>query len=187
MVDNPCPLAEHEHTNCATIHPRFRHHAGALLARSQARVYTKHDDMNMSNELNTMPEVVVSSVDASRLEKLLASLPARSVSGREALEAELARARIVDPKDMPPNVVTMNSEVRFRILSSDTERCLRLVYPKDADDSGGTVSVLAPIGGALLGLSCGDEIDWPAPGGATVRVRIEEVTYQPERSGELHR
>jgi regulator of nucleoside diphosphate kinase len=143
--------------------------------------------MTKSNHQHTPPDIVISSVDAGRLEHLLASLPARSVAGRESLEAELARARIVDPKEMPPDVVTMNSEVRFRVLTTGTEKCLRLVYPKDADDSGGTVSVLAPIGSALLGLSRGDEIDWSAPGGGTVRVRIEEVTYQPERSGELHR
>jgi regulator of nucleoside diphosphate kinase len=144
-------------------------------------------NMNTSNHSHKPPKVILSSVDASRLENLLESLTARSFPGKDALEAELARASIVEPKDMPPDVVTMNSEVRFRVLNNDTERCLRLVYPKDADESGRTVSVLAPVGSALLGLSCGDEIDWPAPGGGTVRVRIEEVTYQPERAGELHR
>lgn len=143
--------------------------------------------MNMSNHTHTPPDLIISSVDARRLENLLESLPARSFPGKEALEVELARARIVDPKDMPPDVVTMNSQVRFRVLTTGTEKSLRLVYPKDADDSGGTVSVLAPVGSALLGLSRGDEIDWPAPGGGTVRVRIEDVMYQPERSGELHR
>ncbi len=144
-------------------------------------------NMKTSNLSHNPPGVILSSVDASRLEKLLESLSARSFPGKDALEAELARASIVEPKDMPPDVVTMNSEVRFRVLNSGSERCLRLVYPKDADDTGRTVSVLAPVGSALLGLSCGDEIDWPTPDGGTVSVHIEEVIWQPERAGELHR
>ena len=55
-------------------------------------------------------------------------------------------------------------------------------------DSGvGGLSILAPVGSALLGLAQGEEIDWPKPGGGTLRVRIQEVTYQPERAGEYHR
>jgi len=64
---------------------------------------------------------------------------------------------------------------------------LKLVYPKDADTSGSTISILAPVGSAMLGLSIGDTIEWPKPGGGVLRVRIEEVTYQPERSGEYYR
>jgi len=133
------------------------------------------------------PNLVISSLDALRLEKLLESLPDQAFPGREDLEAELARAEIVDPKMIPPTVVTMNSTVRFRIESSAREFSLTLVYPKDVDANGGTISVLAPVGSALLGLSQGDEIEWPKPGGGTLRVRIEEVTYQPERSGQYLR
>ncbi|MFP4639525.1 MAG: GreA/GreB family elongation factor, partial [Guyparkeria sp.] len=84
-------------------------------------------------------------------------------------------------------VVTMNSTVRFRVTSSDEEFRLTLVYPRDVDPNGGTISILAPIGSALLGLSEGDEMDWPRPGGGTLHVKIEEVVYQPERAGEYHR
>jgi regulator of nucleoside diphosphate kinase len=133
------------------------------------------------------PKIVVSSLDAERLESLLESLRDHAFPGKEDLEAELARAEIVDPKEIPPTVVTMNSTVRFKIESSSREFELTLVYPKDADTSGGTISVLAPVGSALLGLSKGDEIEWPKPGGGVLRVRIEEVTYQPERAGEYHR
>jgi regulator of nucleoside diphosphate kinase len=132
-------------------------------------------------------ELVISTLDADRLEKLLDALPAQSFGGKTELEAELARARVVDPKDIPPNVVTMNSTVRFRITSSNEEFELTLVYPKDSDASGKTISILAPVGSALLGLSQGDEIEWPKPGGGVLRVRIVEVVYQPERAGELHR
>ncbi|WP_258405528.1 MULTISPECIES: nucleoside diphosphate kinase regulator [Shewanella] len=121
-----------------------------------------------------------------RLERLLESLPGNDV-GKAALEAELSRAEVRPSKEMPANVVTMNSEVRFTVSSSSEEFCLRLVYPKDVSAKGDTVSILAPVGSALLGLAQGDEMDWPRPGGGTTRVRIEEVTYQPERSGDFHR
>ncbi|MGE5155641.1 MAG: nucleoside diphosphate kinase regulator [Bdellovibrio bacteriovorus] len=133
------------------------------------------------------PKIVISSRDLERLESLLESLPGQELPDRHALEAELARAEIVEPRDMPPTVVTMNSTVRFRVESSSKDFHLTLVYPKDVDANGGTISVLAPVGSALLGLSVGDEIEWPKPGGGMLRVRIEEVTYQPERSGEYHR
>ena len=127
------------------------------------------------------PKLTISSHDAERLEALLASLPKRAFPGHEDLEAELARADIVAPEDIPPNVVTMNSRVRFRMASSQEAFHLTLVYPQDVDARGGTVSILAPVGSALLGLSAGDEIEWPKPGGGTLRVSIEEVVTQPER------
>ena len=133
------------------------------------------------------PPVLISSLDADRLEKLIDALPSKAFPGKEALEAELARAKVVDPKDVPSGVVTMNSTVRFEVESSKDEFRLTLVYPKDLDDSGEKISILAPVGSALLGLSEGDEIEWPKPGGGMMRVRITEVTYQPERSGEYHR
>lgn len=115
------------------------------------------------------------------------ALPENAFPGRDDLEAELARADIVDPEEIPPTVVTMNSTVRFQLESSDKEFVLTLVYPKDADASGSTISILAPVGSALLGLSKGDSIEWPKPGGGVLKVRIVEVSYQPERAGEYHR
>lgn len=133
------------------------------------------------------PDITISSLDAERLENLLASLRSSDFPGKEELEAELARADVVDPEEIPPTVVTMNSTVRFRVLSTGQSFEMTLVYPRDADGSGSRISVLAPVGSALLGLSQGDEIEWPKPGGGMLQVRIEEVTYQPERAGELHR
>lgn len=137
--------------------------------------------------MQTKPKVIISSLDAERLERLLDSLPRSAFPGKEALEAELERAEFVEPKDVPPTVVTMNSTVRFEVESSAEEFCLTLVYPKDLDESGSKISILAPVGSALLGLSQGDEIEWPKPGGGVLRVRIKEVSYQPERAGEYHR
>ena len=137
--------------------------------------------------MSKRPNIILSTTDAERLERLLDSIDEADFPGKADLEAELSRATVVDAKDIPPKVVTMRSTVKFRIESSAEERCLTLVYPSDADDSGRTISILAPVGSALLGLSEGDEIDWPKPGGGTLRVHIDEVTYQPERSGEHYR
>ncbi|MCH8530068.1 MAG: nucleoside diphosphate kinase regulator [Saccharospirillum sp.] len=137
--------------------------------------------------MTNRPNIIISSLDADRLDALLESLPKGAFPGKTELEEELARADIVDPKQVPPTVVTMNSTVRFRVASSKEEFSLTLVYPKDHDASGDKISILAPVGSALLGLSQGDDIEWPKPGGGTLKVHIEEVVYQPERAGEYHR
>lgn len=133
------------------------------------------------------PEIIISTTDAERLEKLLASLPKTNFIGREELEVELDRATVVAPQDVPPTVVTMNSTVKFTVESSTEDFDLTLVYPKDVDSSGKTISILAPVGSALLGLAQGDEIEWPKPGGGLVKVKVKEVVYQPERAGAYHR
>ncbi len=115
------------------------------------------------------------------------SLSDSAFPGKEDLESELARAEIVDPEKIPSTVVTMNSAVKFRIESTAKDFYLTLVYPKDVDAQGGTISILTPVGSALLGLSQGDKIEWPKPGGGVLKVRIEEITYQPERSGDYLR
>lgn len=160
---------------------------GIERRRGTVLSYTSVHTMPKREKMNTQPKVVISSLDADRLEALLDSLPPGAFPGKTALEAELARAEVVEPREVPPTVVTMNSTVRFEVESSSESFCLTLVYPKDMDTSGQTISILAPVGSALLGLSQGDEIEWPKPGGGVLRVRIREVTYQPERAGELHR
>lgn len=137
--------------------------------------------------MSIKPNIVISSLDADRLDKLLDSLSDGAFPGKAELEAELERATIVEPKNVPPTVVSMNSTVRFRVESSSDEFSLTLVYPRDMDSSGDKISILAPVGSALLGLSQGEQIEWPKPGGGVLRVRIEEIVYQPERAGEYHR
>ena len=133
------------------------------------------------------PEIILSSLDADRLYALLESLPKNSLPGIEELEQELNRAEIVEPKKMPQDIVTMNSIVRFFVESTKQEFELTLVYPKDMDSIGKNISILAPVGSAMLGLAIGDEIEWPKPGGGTLKVRITEILYQPERSGDYQR
>lgn len=137
--------------------------------------------------MNARPEITISSLDADRLYKLIESLPEGSFAGINDLESELDRANIVEPSEVPPTIVTMNSTVKFVVESSQQEVMLTLVYPKDLDTSGNKISILAPVGSALLGLSQGDKIEWPKPGGGLIKVQIKEIVYQPERAGEMHR
>lgn len=135
--------------------------------------------------METKPKIVLSSQDLERLETLLYALGNSLSPDRAALLAELGRADVLEPQEIPPTVVTMNSTVRFTVEGSE-QFCLTLVYPKDVDGQADRISVLAPVGSALLGLSVGDSISWPMPGGV-VQVKIEEIVYQPERAGEFHR
>ena len=135
--------------------------------------------------MNERPEITISTLDLERLNNLIDKSPESPVV--LALEEELVRANEVAPADMPADIVTMNSTVKFMIESTGKEFEMTLVYPKDADTSGKTLSILTPIGSALLGLHEGDQIEWPKPGGAMQTVKIIEVLYQPERAGELHR
>lgn len=139
--------------------------------------------MNKDNK----PKIILSSLDLERLEMLLDAMADNAFPGEEALRAELTRAEVVEPQEVPPTVVTMNSTARFQVMPGGEEFELTLVYPKDMDGNPNRISVLAPVGGALLGLSVGQEIEWPVLGGKTTRVKIMEVTYQPERLGIFHR
>lgn len=136
--------------------------------------------------MDIRPGIILTSQDLNRLERLLDALPADSFPGKTELQTELDRAEVVEPQEVPPDVVTMNSKVRFAFESGE-EFCLTLVYPQDTDGSVERISILAPVGSALLGLSTGEHIAWPRPGGGMMKVRLVEVVYQPERAGEFHR
>jgi len=135
---------------------------------------------------STLPPLLLSRLDSERIDALLEQPVAQGID-TEALEAELARAEVVEPGQMPGDVITMNSTARFRDEDTGDERELTLVYPKDADGSPDKVSILAPVGSALLGLRIGATIEWPVPGGRTIRLRVLSIQYQPEAAGELHR
>lgn len=132
------------------------------------------------------PNITLSSLDLARIEALMDKLP-HTFPGRELLEAELDRADVLEPHEMPPSVVTMNSTVRFTLLESGKSQTLTLVYPKEADGNTDKVSVFAPVGMALLGLSVGDQFQMPSPTGQLVTVQVDAIDFQPESAGELHR
>lgn len=137
--------------------------------------------------MHSKPGITVSTLDLDRLDALLAATPDRVFPGKAALQAELDRADVLEPEQMPPDVVTMNSTVRFALQGGSELFSQTLVYPKDADGSAERISILAPVGGALLGMRVGDTIEWPGPSGKALAVRIVEIVYQPERAGQLHR
>jgi regulator of nucleoside diphosphate kinase len=133
------------------------------------------------------PNIVVSSLDIERLEALFDALPAAEADKHEGLLDELSRAEIVEPPDMPPDVVTMNSRVRFVLGDTPGELDMTLVYPRDLDGSPDKISILTPVGTALLGLKAGESIQWLRQDGTPFEVKVCEIAYQPERAGELHR
>jgi regulator of nucleoside diphosphate kinase len=132
------------------------------------------------------PPIVISSLDLERIEALLERMPPAQAESHAALRAELDRAEVREPADMPPDVVTMNSQATVEDETSGERLGLTLVYPGSAGGAG-HVSVLAPVGSALLGLSRGQQIDWPMPDGRQRRLRVVDIGYQPEAAGHFHR
>jgi len=130
-------------------------------------------------------KIFITDTDRDRLEKLL--LGTRMWSSRDkehlqALEEELDKAHTVGSRDIPGDVVTMRSQVRVKDMKSGREMDLSVVFPSEADSEQGKISVLAPVGTALLGYRVGDTIEWKVPGGLR-RLKIERILYQPEAAG----
>lgn len=126
--------------------------------------------------------------DYNRLRTLLADLTRQSrgmQAGVATLEEILDLARVVNPEKVPGNVVTMNSRVLFQDVRSGEQGTVTIVYPANAEPTDGRISVLSPVGAALLGESEGAEIELPLPHGQTRRIRINAVLYQPEAQGDL--
>ena len=122
-----------------------------------------------------MPPIVLSREDAVRLERLADSPELRRVPAVAQLQAELARARVLPANELPNDVVAMNASLACIEERSGTARRLTLVYPGEADIAQGRVSVLSPVGMALLGLRVGQSIDWPAPAGRALRLTVTAV------------
>ena len=132
--------------------------------------------------------ITVTQTDLERLTTLLrVGISGPGALCADALDGELARARVVGPKEVSPDVVTMNSRVRFVDGETRQEREVTLVYPHEADSDRGHISVLSPLGSALLGMSAGRSIDWVLPNGRRKTFSVLEVSYQPEASGEWDR
>lgn len=132
--------------------------------------------------------IYITEFDLKRLSNLLGGTRSWNKKDRGCLtklEKELELAQEVPPQDIPGDVVTMNSQARVKDLDSKEEMLLTLVFPADADYERGKVSVLAPIGTALLGYRAGETIEWEVPGGVR-RLKIEQVLYQPEAAGDYH-
>ena len=103
-----------------------------------------------------------------------------------ALADELESAEVVEPDCVPPDVVTMRSRVRVLDMVSGQANTYTICYPSEANLEAGRLSVLAPIGTALLGYREGDVVEWPVPGGVRV-LKIEKLEHQPEAAARPRR
>jgi regulator of nucleoside diphosphate kinase len=131
--------------------------------------------------------IQVTTADHQRLQSLLdTGSGIRDRDAAEQLADELDRADVVPPQAIASSVVTMNSRVLFEDEQTGATRVVSLVYPQESDVAQGKISILAPVGSALLGLTVGQKIDWPLPRGQTKRLRIVKVLYQPEDAGHFH-
>lgn len=130
-----------------------------------------------------LPHIYLTQDDMDRLLTLVDAYPGQRF---EKLEAELLRATVVPREEIPGDVVTMNSRVIFENEATGERREVTLVYPGSADIDAGRISILVPVGAALLGLRVGQSIDWELPSGEKQRYRIAALPYQPEAAGEHH-
>ena len=102
----------------------------------------------------------------------------------EKLRGELERAQVVPSQEISGDVITMNSTVTLSDLDTNEEETYTLVYPEDADTAQGKISILAPIGTAMLGYRAGDVFEWDVPAGKR-RLKVTAIHYQPEASGDF--
>lgn len=140
----------------------------------------------MNKRSQAAPSIYVTEPDYHRLSALIETTRERNgvdIQYLNKLEAELDRAEIVDPKDIPENVITMRSKVRLKDVVTGEANTYSLVFPTEADFNEGKISILAPIGTAILGYKSGDTIEWSVPSGLR-RIKVDEILYQPEAAGD---
>jgi len=134
-------------------------------------------------------QIFITAFDKKRLDELISVAREFGEHARDDfndLVEELDRASVVESTEVPAKVVTMNSKVVLHDLDTSEDVTYSLVFPNEADISSGAISVLAPIGTAILGYREGDIVEWPVPSRIR-RIRIKSVLYQPEAAGDLDR
>lgn len=133
-----------------------------------------------------LPEIIVTESDYERLAAILDSRRSGDPLA-SSLRAEIDRADVVESTEVPGDLVTMNSRVVLEDPETTERFDVTLVYPSAADFDAGRLSVLAPVGAALLGLRVDQTIDWPLPNGRVRTIRVVSVDWQPEAAGEYDR
>lgn len=161
--------------NTAHISPR-------LVKNLQWGFYSRRESEKMKKR-----DIFITQFDLDRLKNLIVE---KKVTGGESvylndLGHELDRARIVESKDIPGDVITMNSKVRLKDLDAGEESVLFLVFPADANIEEGKISILAPVGTGMIGYRVGDVLEWKVPVGMR-KLEILEILYQPEAAGDFH-
>lgn len=154
-----------------------------LPADSTISVKTTEATMSGKNK------IYISEFDMKRLKGLIKFAQERwdkrVVKYLEELDEELDRAEVVRPEEIPTNVITMNSTFRLIDLDSGEDFVYTLVFPGKADSATGKISILAPVGTAVLGYRVGDTVEWNVPAGLK-KLRVKEIVYQPEAAGDYH-
>jgi regulator of nucleoside diphosphate kinase len=132
--------------------------------------------------------IKITEFDLERLKKLIENAHHTEYRGSDylvRLQGELDRAQVVSPQAVPEDVVTMNSTVELLDLETGEQETYTLVFPEKADLARGRISILAPIGTAMLGYEIGDVFEWDVPAGKR-RLKVERILYQPEAAGDYH-
>lgn len=132
--------------------------------------------------------IYITEFDHQRLKQLITEAEYTEYRGSDYLKKlseELDLCKRVKPQEVPADVITMNSTARLEDLETGEEDKMTLVFPEDADRDQNKISILAPIGTAMLGHRVGDIFEWQVPAG-TIRMKVKEVIYQPEASGDYH-
>lgn len=137
--------------------------------------------------MNTKNKICLTYFDYDRLKLLISNHTKRNKveTNVKDLLGEIERAQKVDSHTIPPNYVTMNSVIELKNLEELEFQEFRLVFPEDANTQENKISVLAPIGTAILGYKIGDVIQWKFPGGQN-QFQITNIKYQPEANGDYH-
>jgi regulator of nucleoside diphosphate kinase len=131
------------------------------------------------------PSIYLTQEDLDRLFNLVETYSVGAGAAQlQKLERELVRAVVVPRGEIPKDVVTMNSRVLFEDETTGEQREITLVYPKHADIGSGKISVLVPVGTALLGMRVGESIDWELPSGGKHRYTVVAVPFQADSSEE---
>ena len=137
-----------------------------------------------------MSKIYITEFDSRRLRELIDVAAQfgdkRTLQYLNVLSDELDQADLVRPEEIPSDLITMNSTFRLQDLDNGEEAVYSLVFPTDADSSRGKISVLAPIGTAVLGYRVGDTVEWDVPA-RLKRLTVREIVYQPEAAGDYHR
>jgi regulator of nucleoside diphosphate kinase len=142
-----------------------------------------------AQEITMSQAIIITNSDLQRLNKLIVAYEESAESTHDSeyidtLKIELAKAEIVDSKEMPTDVITMNSRVEIEDLGLKRLLEYTLVFPEEANSTDRKVSILAPLGTALIGYRVGDTIEFNAPAGIR-RIRVVKIIYQPEAAGDV--
>lgn len=137
-----------------------------------------------------MKKIYITKTDFEKIKNLIKNLKISRLNSQDGkylldLEKEINRAEVVEPKNIPDDIITMNSKIEIKDLDSGEEMVYTLVFPENADISQDKISILAPIGTALIGYKVGDTIEWTVPSGL-IRLKVKKILYQPEAMGDFH-